>query len=134
MITDDDRQKPEELLSLYRAASDVFTVLKKEFRVPDTYVLKLHDIDAAEGHLNKTLDIAAITLRKIQGLRWVAKPGVETTTDVVVALAADLHRALDYLARHCADENIADEVNTFKHQITLAARRAAGKGGIAVLK
>ena len=134
MITDDDRLKPSELLSLYHTTSDVFTILKEEFRVPDTYEIKLHHIDAAEQYLNETLDIAAVTLRKIQALRWVATPGVETTTDVVVALAADLQRALDHLARHCANENTADELTTFKHRVMLAARRAAGKGDIAVLK
>ena len=42
--------------------------------------------------------------RKIQALHWVAKPGVDTTNDIVVTLAADLLRALDYLVTCCNDQ------------------------------
>ncbi|HEX2301028.1 MAG TPA: hypothetical protein VHH34_21390, partial [Pseudonocardiaceae bacterium] len=101
---------------------------------PDSYELKLEHVDAAEQFLTETLDIAAVTLRKIQALRFVAKSGVETTSDVVVALAADLQRGLDHLVRHCGDENRADMLITFKHQVMLAGRLAAGEGDIAVLR
>jgi hypothetical protein len=83
MITEGDRPKPPELLSLYAAIPAAFGTLKEEFQVPDTYELVLHHVDAAEPFLRNTLDIAAITMRKIQALRWVAKPGVETTNDIV---------------------------------------------------
>lgn len=73
MITEDDRPKPPELVNLYAATSVVFRTLKEEFQVPDTYELVLHHVDAAEQCLINTVDIAAITMRKIQALRWVAK-------------------------------------------------------------
>ena len=75
MITEGDRPKPPELVSLYAATSAVFRTLKEEFQVPDTYELALCHVDAAEPFLRNTVDIAAITMRKIQALRWVAKPG-----------------------------------------------------------
>ncbi|MGH3831808.1 MAG: hypothetical protein ACRDRS_15400 [Pseudonocardiaceae bacterium] len=134
MITEDDRPKPPELVSLYAATSDMFRTLKEEFRVPDTYELMLHDVDAAEPVLRSTLDIAAITMRKIQALRWVAKPGVETANDVVVALAADFLRAFDHLVSCCADETRADALTTFKNHVVLAARRAGGDGGVVRLR
>jgi len=101
MITEEYRAKPPELVSLYAATSAAFKILKEEFQVPDIYELALHHVDAAELRLTNTVDIAAIAMRKVQALRWVAKPGVETTNDVVVALAADLSRALDHLVQHC---------------------------------
>ncbi|MGH3752073.1 MAG: hypothetical protein ACRDRP_05140 [Pseudonocardiaceae bacterium] len=134
MMTEEDRPKPPELVSLYAATPEVFRVLKKEFQVPDTYELVLHDVDAAEKFLRNTLDIAAITMRKIQALRWVTKPGVETANDIVVTLAADLLRALDYLVTCCDDETNADSLAKFKNQVVLAARRAAGDGGVARLR
>lgn len=134
MITEEDRLKPPELVSLHAAASDAFRTLKEEFQVPDTYELVLRDVDAAESLLRSTLDIAAIAMRKVQALRWVTKSGVETTNDVVVALAADLLRALDHLVSCCEDETRADALITFKNHVALAARRAGGDGGVARLR
>ena len=134
MITEEDRTKPAELVNLYTATSAAFTILKAEFQVPDTYELALHDVDAAELCLTNTVDIAAITLRKVQALRWVAKPGVETTNDIVVALAADLLRALDHLVKYCSDQTSADSLTRFKHQVVVAAREAAGDGSITRLR
>ncbi|MGH3719369.1 MAG: hypothetical protein ACRDRI_11140 [Pseudonocardiaceae bacterium] len=134
MITEDDRPKPPELVSLHAAASEAFGTLKQEFQVPDTYELVLHHVDAAEPVLRSTLDIAAITMRKIQALRWMTKPGVETANDVVVTLAADLLRALDHLVSCCDDDTTADALTKFKNNVVLAARRAGGDGGIARLR
>jgi hypothetical protein len=133
MITEEDRAKPPELVNLYAATSAAFKILKEEFQVPDIYELALHHVDAAELRLTNTVDIAAITMRKIQALRWVAKPGVETTNDVVVALAADLLRALDHLVRHCSDQ-AADSLTRFKYQVVVAARHAGGDGSITRLR
>ena len=130
MITEGDRPKPPELLSLYAAIPEAFGTLKEEFQVPDTYELVLHHVDAAEPFLRNTLDIAAITMRKIQALRWVAKPGVETTNDIVVTLAADLLRSLDHLVKCCHDQINADSLTRFKYQVALAARHAGGDGGV----
>lgn len=134
MIIEENRAKPAELVNLYAATSAAFTILKQEFQVPDTYELALHDVDAAEQCLTSTVDIAAITLRKVQALRWVAKPGVETTNDIVVALAADLLRALDHLAQYCSDQTSVDSLTRFKHQVVVAARLAAGDGSISRLR
>jgi len=94
----------------------------------------LYHVDAAEPFLRNTVDIAAITMRKMQALRWVAKPGVETTNDVVVTLAADLLRSLDHLVGCCHDQTNADSLTKFKHQVALAARHAGGDGGVARLR
>ena len=134
MITEEDRAKPPELVNLYAGASAVFRTLKEEFQVPDTYELALHHVDAAESCLTNTVDIAAITMRKIQALRWVAKPGVETTNDIVVALAADLLRALDHLVKYCNNQANADSLTRFKHQVVVAARHAGGDGSITRLR
>jgi hypothetical protein len=134
MITGEDRPKPSELISLYAATSAAFRTLKEEFEVPDIYELALHHVDTAEPCLSNTVDIAAITMRKIQALRWVAKPGVETTNDIVVALAADLLRALDYLVKRCDDQTNTDSLTRFKHQVVVAARHAGGDGNIVRLR
>ena len=134
VITEEERPKPQELVNLYAATPEAFRTLKEEFQVPDIYELVLHDVDAAEPFLRNTLDIAAITMRKIQALRWATKPDVETVNDIVVTLAADLLRALDYLVRCCDDETKANTLIKFKHEVVLAARRAGGDGGVAVLR
>lgn len=134
MITEGDRPKPPELVGLYAAIPAVFVMLKEEFQVPDTYELLLYHVDAAEPVLRNTVDIAAITMRKIQALRWVTKPGVETTNDIVVTLAADLLRSLDYLVKCCNDQVNADSLTKFKYQVALAARHAGGDGGVARLR
>ncbi len=134
MITEEGRLKPPELVSLYAATQLVFGILKEEFQVPDIYELVLCDVDAAEPFLRDTVDIAAVTLRKIQALRWIAKPGVETTNDIVVCLAADLLRSLDHLVTCCTDQTNADSLTRFKHHVALAARHAGGDGGVARLR
>ncbi|MBV9061166.1 MAG: hypothetical protein JOZ09_18735 [Pseudonocardiales bacterium] len=134
MIIEEDRAKPPELVNLYAATSAAFKTLKEEFQVPDTYELALDHVDAAELCLTNTVDIAAIAMRKIQALRWVAKPGVETTNDVVVALAADLLRALDHLVKYCNDQASADSLTKFKYQVVVAARYAGGDGSITRLR
>ncbi|MGH3695549.1 MAG: hypothetical protein ACRDRX_16440 [Pseudonocardiaceae bacterium] len=134
MITEEGRPKPPELVGLHAETPRAFQTLKAEFQVPDTYELPLHHVDAAEPFLSNARDVAAITLRKIQALRWVTKPGVETTNDIVVTLAADLLRALEYLVPRCADTARADELARFKNQVVLAARSAGGDGGVARLQ
>jgi hypothetical protein len=124
------RSKPPELLNLYDPTSEIFNMIKREFKVDDTYTLALHDVDAAEPLLTDTRDVAAIVMRKIQTLRWVAKSGVETSNDVVVTLAADLQRHLEYLSECCINEKSADALNVFKRQVVVAARRVAGNGDI----
>ncbi len=128
MITEGDRPKPPELVSLYAAIPAVFGTLKEEFQVPNTYELVLYHVDAAEPFLRNTVDIAAITMRKIQALRWVAKPGVETTNAIVVTLAADLLRSLDYLVKCCNDQTNADSLTRFKHPIAPSESRPAQSG------
>jgi hypothetical protein len=132
--TEKDRLKPPELLSLYDATLKVFKIIKDEFGIPDTYALALHDVDAAAPFLTKTHDIAAITMRKIQALRWAATPDVEIPNDVVVALAADLQRSLDHLAECCNDRREANALREFKYQVMGAARCAGGNGDIAKLQ
>jgi hypothetical protein len=134
MITEEDRPKPPELVNLYTETLAVFRTLKEEFQVPDIYELALHHVDAAELCLTNIVDIAATTMRKIQALRWVTKPGVETTNDIVVALAADLLRALDHLVKYCNDQTNADSLTRFKHQVVVAARHAGGDGSITRLR
>lgn len=128
------RPKPLELLNLYDSTLNVFEIIKEEFNVPDTYTLALHDVDAVEPLLNKVADVAAIVMRKIQTLRWLAKPGVETTNDVIVTLAADLQRSLDYLAGRCEKTENADALITFTRKITIAARRVGMEGDIDALR
>jgi hypothetical protein len=134
MIAGEDRPKPPEFAFLRSASAEAFLALKEEFDIPDTYELALGDVDAAEGALRKSVDIAAIAMRKIQAVRSVTKPGAEITNDVVVGLAADLFRALSYLADRCTDQTRADKLTDFKHKLAIAARRAGGDGGIAALR
>ncbi len=86
--------KPDELLAIHSVAERLFVLLKKWFGVPDSVVLDLVDIDCVTREMSDPAMIAALTMRKLQALRLVARPGIRTTTDVVVSIVQDLERAL----------------------------------------
>jgi hypothetical protein len=86
--------KPDELLALGPVTEEMFGVLQRWFDVPDTVSLNLSGIDAAVTELGDPQMIAAMAMRKLQALHLLSRPGVRTTTDVVVTIVQDLDRAL----------------------------------------
>jgi hypothetical protein len=86
--------KPDELLALHDVTEELFELLKRWFDVADGVRLDLSEIDAAVTQMADPVMIAALAMRKLQGLRLLATPGVRTTTDVVVTIVQDLNRAL----------------------------------------
>ncbi len=86
--------KPDELLALHSVTTEMFTMLRTWFDVPNEVTLNLREIDAAVSELGDPLLIAAMAMRKLQALHLLATPGVRTTTDVVVTIVQDLQRAL----------------------------------------
>ena len=86
--------KPDELLALHDVTEELFETLRTWFEVPAFVPLDLTDIDSAVMELGDPQRIAALAMRKLQALRLLSTPGVRTTTDVVVAIVNDLHRAL----------------------------------------
>lgn len=86
--------KPTELLALHSVAAELFDTLKRWFDVPASFALDLSDVDAAVAQMSDPVAIAALAMRKLQGLRLLAQPGVRTSTDVVVTIVQDLDRAL----------------------------------------
>ena len=86
--------KPDELLSLHGISSELFTLLREWFAVPEMMELNLTAIDSAVRELGEPTMIAAMAMRKLQALQLVSTPGVKTSTDVVVTMVQDLDRAL----------------------------------------
>ena len=86
--------KPEELLGLTDVTEELFSTLKDWFDIPDQVPLPLAEVDPPAGSLTDPLMIAALAMRKLQGLRHISRPGVRTSTDVVVSIIQDLDRAL----------------------------------------
>jgi hypothetical protein len=86
--------KPDELLALHTVTEELFDTLKRWFSVPDAVPLNLTDIDAVVTEMSDPVMIAALAMRKLQALRLLATPGVQTSTDVVLAIINDLERAL----------------------------------------
>jgi hypothetical protein len=86
--------KPDELLALHGVTDELFLMLKRWFGVGPTVSLSLEDIDSAVAELGDPTMIAALAMRKLQALRLLAQPGVQTSTDVVVTIVQDLERAL----------------------------------------
>jgi hypothetical protein len=86
--------KPDELLALHSVTEELFDTLKQWFSVPDSVSLNLTDIDAVVTEMSDPVMIAALAMRKLQALRLLATPGVQTSTDVVLAIINDLDRAL----------------------------------------
>lgn len=86
--------KPDELLALHDVAEELFDTLGSWFEVPDRIEITLGDVDAAVVELGEPVMVVAMAMRKLQALRLLSTPGVETTTDVVVTLVQDLERTL----------------------------------------
>lgn len=86
--------KPSELLALHDVAAELFDMLRDWFDVPNAVSLDLTDVDSAVGELGDPTLIMAMAMRKLQALRLLATPGVQTSTDVVVSIVQDLNRAL----------------------------------------
>lgn len=86
--------KPDELLALHGVTSQLFTILKDWFDVPDGVLLDVSQVDSAVAELGDPVMIAAMAMRKLQALHLLATPGVRTSTDVVVTIVQDLNRAL----------------------------------------
>src|SRR5215831_9198802 len=86
--------KPDELLALGGITAEMFAILRTWFDVPPRVTLDLVDIDTAVTELGDPVMIAALAMRKLQALNLLARPGVATTTDMVVTIVQDLDRAL----------------------------------------
>lgn len=86
--------KPDELLALHDVAEELFDTLGAWFEVPERVEITLGDVDAAVVELGDPVMVVAMAMRKLQALRLLSTPGVETTTDVVVTLVQDLERTL----------------------------------------
>ena len=86
--------KPDELLALGGVTAEMFAILRTWFDVPPRVTLDLVDIDTAVTELGDPVMIAALAMRKLQALNLLARPGVPTTTDIVVTIVQDLDRAL----------------------------------------
>ena len=69
-------------------------MLRAWFDVPETVSLDLAGVDSAVEELGDPMLIMAMAMRKLQALRLLATPGVQTSTDVVVSIVQDLNRAL----------------------------------------
>ena len=86
--------KPDELLALHDVTEELFDTLGAWFEVPERVEMTLGDVDAAVVELGEPVMVAAMAMRRLQALRLLSTPGVETTTDVVVTLVQDLERTL----------------------------------------
>ncbi|MDX1509724.1 MAG: hypothetical protein R3249_00085 [Nitriliruptorales bacterium] len=86
--------KPDELLALHDVAAELFDMLRDWFDVPEAVTLDLKGVDSAVEELGDPMLIMAMAMRKLQALRLLATPGVQTSTDVVVSIVQDLNRAL----------------------------------------
>ncbi len=88
--------KPPELLALHDVTAELFDTLQRWFTVPEAVSVDLASVDSAEAvrQLGDPVMIAAFAMRKLQALHLLSRPGVRTSTDVVVTMVQDLTRAL----------------------------------------
>ena len=81
------------------------------YGVPKKVHLDLRSIDSAEASLTDAQYVAALTLRKLQALRYVTKPGITTSVSPVITLTTDLDASLRALANGLAkpaDQGVAN--------------------------
>jgi hypothetical protein len=88
--------KPEELLALHDVTAELFEMLQRWFTVPPAINVDLEAVDSDEAvrQLGDPVMIAAFAMRKLQALHLLSRPGVRTSTDVIIAMVQDLTRAL----------------------------------------
>lgn len=88
--------KPPELLALHDVTAELFDTLQTWFGVPDRVSVDLAAVDSDEAirQMSDPVMIAAFAMRKLQALHLLSRPGVRTSTDVIVAMVQDLTRAL----------------------------------------
>ena len=86
--------KPNELLALHGVTAELFDTLRRWFGVPKIISLNLESIDSAVHELGDPMLIMAMAMRKLQALNLLSRPGVRTTTDVIITIVQDLDRAL----------------------------------------
>lgn len=125
--------KPDELLALHGVTTRLFQTLRDWFDVDPAITIDLRSVDSAVGELGDPVMIAAMAMRKLQALHLIATPGVQTSTDVVIAIVNDLDRALlqapsMYLARKAEqtdwDLAFAEIGETHPDDVPLAADEA----------
>ncbi len=88
--------KPAELLALHSVTTELFSTLQEWFTVPTSVTIDLAAIDSDEAirEMTDPIMIMAFAMRKLQALNLLARPGVRTSTDTVVAMVQDITRAL----------------------------------------
>ncbi len=88
--------KPPELLALHDVTAELFETLRRWFDVPDSIAVDVSAVDSGEAirQLGDPVMIAAFAMRKLQALHLLSRPGVRTSTDVIVTMVQDLTRAL----------------------------------------
>ncbi len=87
--------KPRELVEVAEPVATLFGLLRDWFNVPEEYRFSLLSIDEPVTAIRNPVGVTAFAMRKLQALRYVATGGVETASDVVIALVVELERALE---------------------------------------
>ena len=92
----DTRPKPPELLALGPVCEQLFERLRAWFDVGSQLVADLSSIDGATvlAELQDPQLVAGFTMRRLQALHLLARPGVRTPTDVVITYIDSVLRAL----------------------------------------
>lgn len=88
--------KPVELLALHDVTAELFETLQRWFSVPGHVSVDVSAVDSPDAvqQLGDPVMIAAFAMRKLQALHLLSRPGLRTSTDVIVTMVQDLTRAL----------------------------------------
>lgn len=143
MNSDDDAQpnppKPPELVAVGSHAEALFNILREAFEVPNPYPLDLSAPVVSEDILFSPVGRAALIMRKLQALAYIAKAPTSRPSDEVLTLLSEVGRFLrlaqagvvggDVLARH---RNFAAHLEAV-NQATRAVITAIGGAGGDVL-
>lgn len=98
--------KPRELLNLHQVSGEAFLVLRREFKVPETFSFSLEDVDGLTDCQIADVDTAAFAMRQLQLIRRYASPGHVARTDQIINIVAHLERSLARLLRTTADAQV----------------------------
>ena len=126
--------KPPELVAVGSHAEALFNILREVFDVPNPYPLDLTAPILSEDILFSPVGRAALIMRKLQALAYIAKATTSRPSDEVLTLLSEVGRFLrlaqagverDALARHPMETHL-EAVNQATHAVIAAIGEAGG--------
>lgn len=121
--------KPEAFVRLASVVPRAFEILKNQYNVSDEFVIDLSSVVVKQPEIfSNPVEIAPITMRKLQMLMYLASSPAVTTNMIVFPLLIDIHRSFDQL-KTTASKEVHDAIEWFISYLQEAVKEIGGLFG-----